>query len=163
MVVPFQILVVVAVGHALTIMIGDSLSGTGHIAFRARVHILWCIGMVASLVLLVHYDGIRGAALAHALMFIPFAAAYLLRGTRLLGTDPAAVFGALRILLLTVGAQLIVTVALSLGLESLGAPEAAAASIAACAGLLLVAVLLLRFEDALVSDSRRFVRAVVSR
>jgi hypothetical protein len=43
--------------------------------------------MVVALVLLVRAEGIAGAALAHAVLFIPFALAYLVWGTRFLQTS----------------------------------------------------------------------------
>ena len=76
MVAPFQILLVVGVGQAMVGMIGESLSGTGNIGWRARVNAVWAAGMVGALILLVSEDGIRGAAWAHAALFVPLALAY---------------------------------------------------------------------------------------
>lgn len=163
MVVPFQILLVVGVGHALTIMIGDSLAGAGEIAFRARLHLVWCIGMAAALVVLVHLDGIQGAAFAHLVLFVPFAAAYLVWGTRRLGTRAEAVFSALRGVVRAVIAQLGVTVVCVLGFERIGIAQSAAATAGAALGVVLVAALLVRFEGPLVREFREFVNAVVSR
>ena len=60
MVAPFQILLVVGVGQAMVGMIGESLSGTGNIGWRARVNAVWAAGMVGALIVLVSADGIRG-------------------------------------------------------------------------------------------------------
>jgi O-antigen/teichoic acid export membrane protein len=65
MVVPFQILVAVGVGHAILVALGDSLSGVGAISWRARLHLVWSLAMIVALVALVRLDGITGATLAH--------------------------------------------------------------------------------------------------
>jgi O-antigen/teichoic acid export membrane protein len=88
MVAPFQILVVVGVAHAILNVIGESLSGTGNIGFRARVNVVWMLGMIGALIVLVQADGIRGAALAHLVLYLPVAAAYGVWGMRRLGADP---------------------------------------------------------------------------
>ena len=87
MVAPFQILLVVGVGQAMVGMIGESLSGTGNIGWRARVNAVWAAGMVGALIVLVSEDGIRGAAWAHALLFVPLALAYGTLGARKIGLD----------------------------------------------------------------------------
>jgi O-antigen/teichoic acid export membrane protein len=164
MVVPFQILVVVGVGHALAIMIGDSLSGSARIAFRAQLHLVWCVGMAAALVVLVRLYGIRGAALAHLALFVPFAFSYLIWGTRLLGTTARAVLSALKPVAIPVAGQLVVTLAVLWGLRAgAGASGSFAAPSAAAAGFAVVAALFLRFEPELVGECRAFVSAVVSR
>lgn len=160
MIGPFQILLIVGIGQALTIMIGDSLSGTGHIAFRACVHLVWCLGVALALIVLVNAYGIRGAAIAHLVLFVPFALAYLLWGSRLLGSSSAAIFSALRGIALAVAAQMVVTVGCVVFLQHLGASDLAAASAAAALGLLVVAALLVRLEPALLRDFRELVRAV---
>jgi O-antigen/teichoic acid export membrane protein len=160
MIGPFQILLIVGIGQALTIMIGDSLSGTGHIAFRACVHLVWCVGVALALIALVSRYGIRGAAIAHLVLFLPFALAYLVWGSRLLGSSMAAVLSALRGVALAVAAQMVVTVGCVAFLQHLGASDLAAASAAAAFDLLVVAALLARLEPALLRDFRELVRAV---
>ena len=50
MVVPFQLLLLAGVGQALVSVIGESLSGTGNVWFRARVNLVWATGMVGATV-----------------------------------------------------------------------------------------------------------------
>jgi O-antigen/teichoic acid export membrane protein len=142
MVAPFQILLVVGVGHALVVMIGESLSGTGHIGWRARVNVVWAAGMVAALVVLVSLDGIRGAAWAHALLFVPFAAVYATAGARLLGASGRAVAAALAPVAWPVAVQALVTVGTLAGLRALGIDEGWSALGGGVVGLLLVGPLL---------------------
>jgi O-antigen/teichoic acid export membrane protein len=162
MVVPFQILVVVGVGHAILVALGDSLSGIGVIAWRARLHVGWSIGMAAALVVLVHLDGITGAALAHLLLFVPFAVCYLVWGTKHLQTTGSVMLAALREVALPVVAQLGLTLAALVVLRHVLTPSPAAVG-AAVIGLAFVVCVFVRFTPALVGECRDFVRAVVSR
>jgi hypothetical protein len=68
-----QILLVVGVAHALVNIICESLSGTKNIDFRARVNVVWMIGMIGALIVLVQPEGINCAALAHLLLYVPVA------------------------------------------------------------------------------------------
>jgi O-antigen/teichoic acid export membrane protein len=136
MVAPFQILLVVGVAHALVGMIGESLSGTGNIGFRARVNAVWAVGMVVVLIVLVNADGIRGAALAHLILFVPFAAAYVLWGAPKLSIRPGHVPRALASLVLVVAIQAAVTVAVQAALDS--------PPVAAVAGLVVLVPLVMR-------------------
>jgi O-antigen/teichoic acid export membrane protein len=96
MVTPLRILLVVGIAHAIVNVIGESLSGTGNIGFRARVNLVWMVGMLAALIVLVQADGIRGAALAHLLLYAPVAIIYGVVGLRLLGDEPRRLGRALR-------------------------------------------------------------------
>ena len=154
MVAPFQILLCVGVGHALVGMIGESLSGTGNIGFRARVNAVWAVGMVGALIVLVNLDGIRGAALAHAALFGPFAAAYVVLGARKLGENGRRVLGALAPIALAVAAQALVTVGALNALEALGAAPLPAAAIGTAAGGAVIAALLLRLPSSPLREGR---------
>jgi O-antigen/teichoic acid export membrane protein len=162
MVVPFQILLAVGVGHAILVALGDSLSGIGAIAWRARLHVGWSIGMILALVVLVRLDGITGAALAHLVLFVPFAACYLLWGTKRLDTTARVLLTAIRDVAVPVVAQLGVTVGALIVLEQL-VDRPVAAFGAAAAGLLFVGFIFTRFTPAVAGECRDFVRAVVSR
>jgi O-antigen/teichoic acid export membrane protein len=140
MIGPLRILVVVGVAHAIVNVIGESLSGTGHIGFRARVNIVWMVGMVGALVVLVQADGIRGAALAHLALYVPVTIAYATTGMRLLGSEPRGLGTALRGVGLVVGLQTAVTFAGIALLLQLGVPELAGGLAAAALGLAAAAV-----------------------
>jgi PST family polysaccharide transporter len=158
MVAPFQILLVVGVGHALVGMIGESLSGTGHIGWRARVNLVWAVAMVGALVVLVSEDGIRGAAWAHALLFVPFGVAYATFGARRLGVSAGRVAAAVAPVLGPVAVQALVTFGLALGFETAGIEGGWAGLGSAVAGLVVVALLLrrgpLREAGAVLADAR---------
>ena len=143
MVAPFRILVVVGAAHGVLNVIGESLSGAGHIGFRARVHLAWALSMVVSLFPLVSAGGTTGAALAHLLLLFPFAAAYTIVGTRRIGTDVHQLALSLRGIVLPVCVQALVTAASAAVLSHsglAGLPSALGASL--LGGVVLGALLL---------------------
>jgi O-antigen/teichoic acid export membrane protein len=162
MVVPFQILVAVGVGHALLVALGDSLSGVGAISWRARLHLVWSLAMIVALVVLVRLEGITGAALAHLLLFVPFALVYVVWGTRQLSTDGRVFLAALRAIVLPVAAQAALTLAALALLERALAPLPAAAG-ASAAGVVFVFCAFARFTPALAGECRAFVSAFAGR
>ena len=85
MVVPFQILVVVGMVHALLAIVREFLLGAGGVAFCVRVEAVWLVGTVAALVAGTALAGIAGAALAHLVLVVPLAVAYALRGAPRIG------------------------------------------------------------------------------
>jgi O-antigen/teichoic acid export membrane protein len=162
MVAPFQILLVVGVGHAMVGMIGESLSGTGGIGWRARVNAVWAVGMVGALIWLVSVDGIRGAAWAHAVMFVPFAVAYVFVGARRIGLSGRRVLDGLRPLVLPVGAQVALTFGVLWGLETAGIEEGWAAVVGAVAGAGVLALLLWHLPSSALREARTVVAEAVS-
>jgi O-antigen/teichoic acid export membrane protein len=130
MVTPLQILLVVGVAHAVVNVIGESLSGTGNIGFRARVNLVWMAGMLVGLVVLVQADGIRGAALAHLLLYAPVAIVYGVAGMRLLGADPRRLGRALQGVGGIVAGQAVITFALSFVLLNAGVARAVVGAVA---------------------------------
>jgi O-antigen/teichoic acid export membrane protein len=135
MVDPLRILLVVGVAHAVVNVIGESLSGTGNIGFRARVNVAWMAAMLVALVILVRADGIRGAALAHLLLYVPVAAIYCFTGLRLLGAEPRRLARALRGVAGLVGLQAAVTFTAWPVLLDAGVPRAVAGILAVGLGL----------------------------
>jgi O-antigen/teichoic acid export membrane protein len=151
MVPPFQILIIVGIAHAVVNVIGESLSGSGKIGFRARINGFWMVGMILALILLVQADGIRGAALAHLLMYVPVALAYGVWGMRLLGSGPTRLLASLRDVAIPFAAQAVVTAATAAVLSGAGIGGVARVAAAACLGLLAGAA-------ALVARGRRPLR-----
>jgi O-antigen/teichoic acid export membrane protein len=135
MVVPFQLLVVAGVGYAVLNCIGEALTGGGEMPFRARVNVVWSLLTLVTLVVLVHADGIRGAATAHVVVVVAYAAVYLTAGARRAGTDPRTLWSALRPVVVVVALQAVVTAVVTVGLGRAGAPSGAAASLGAALGL----------------------------
>lgn len=146
MVTPFQILLVVAVGHALLNVVGEFLAGTGNVGFRAWISVVWAVGMVGALLVGVPAYGIRGAAGAHAVVFIPLAAAYLFGGSRRLGLSAGQLTRALGGVVGPVAVQALTTAALLATMLTAGIHSYIAQAVAATAGLGVVTVLLLRAE-----------------
>jgi O-antigen/teichoic acid export membrane protein len=157
MVTPFQFLLAVGIAHAVANTIGESLSGTGNIRFRARLDVPWAVLTLVAVAVLAEVDGIRGAAVGHLAAFVPLAAAYALLATRRIGTSPLGLWRGLRGVLLAVAVQAAVTV----GVRALadGAGDAAAAAVAAAAGLLAAVAVLLVLPSAPLRDARRLLRA----
>jgi PST family polysaccharide transporter len=153
----FQLLFAAGVVQAVVNVVGESLSGTGHIAWRAKVTLAWGAASAVATFALVQVDGIRGAALAHVLLAVPLAALFCTAGARRIGTDARAVLAALRPVLLVCAVEIGVVVALAVALQPAG--EAVAAFAAATAGAGVVAVAVLRTPAI---DPRATLRAVRS-
>jgi PST family polysaccharide transporter len=153
-VTPFQLLLVAGVGHALVTVVGESLSGTGNIRFRATVNVVWAAAMVALLIWLVRVDGIRGAALAHLALFVPFAAVYAVWGARRVGADWRGVGRALAPVAVPVAVQAAVTAGAVAGLGAAGLGPAQAGVGAAAIGLGVVALLLVRLPSSPLGEAR---------
>lgn len=159
LVAPFQILIVVGVAHAVVNVIGESLSGTGQIGFRARVNLVWMIAMIGALVVLVRADGIRGAALAHLSVYVPVALAYAVWGMRLLGSSARRLVKGLRPVLTFVAIQAGVTLGVVVVLNSAGTPAAVRAAAAACLGLAAGVAYLATTGREVLDEARAFITA----
>jgi O-antigen/teichoic acid export membrane protein len=159
MVTSFQILLLVGVAHAIVNVIGESLSGTGHIGWRARVNAVWMVAMIVVLVILVQADGIRGASLSHLVLYLPVMVAYGVWGMRLLGDQPRRLARVLRPILELVVLQVLVTAAAFLLLRassSAAAPrDALVAAISASTALVWMAAR----GGAVIADARTFLTA----
>jgi hypothetical protein len=107
----------------------------------------------------VHLDGITGAALAHLVLFVPFAFAYLVRGTAQLEMSGAKLLQAVHEVAVPVAGQLLATAATFVVLESVTAPLPSAVAAAAVGAAFLVGAIV-RFRPALTDDCRRFVHGV---
>jgi O-antigen/teichoic acid export membrane protein len=144
MVGAFQVLLVAGVLDAIVNCIGEPLSGTGHMRFRAKVMVVRCLATLLALSILVPIGGIRGAALAELLVFLPAAALYLTAGARRAGTSSAALWRRLRPVAAAVSVQLVATFAVLGSLTAAGAGESISAWAASVAGLIACVPLLVR-------------------
>lgn len=156
-VAPFQILLCVGVGQAMVGMIGESLSGTGHIGWRARVNAVWAAGMVGALIVLVSADGIRGAAWAHAAMFVPLALAYATWGARKLTLRAGQIARAVAPLVAPVAVQWAVTLGVAGALRAAGLDDGWAALAGAVAGGIAIGGVLLRLASSPLTEARAVV------
>jgi O-antigen/teichoic acid export membrane protein len=163
MVVPFQILLFVGVGHALLNVIGEFLAGTGNVDFRARVSVAWAVGMTGTLVLLVSAYGIRGAAAAHALLFVALAVAYGVGGSRRLGLSAVRVMRSLGGVVLPVVAQALTTATLVVTMLAAGIHQHVSEAVAATVGLGVVTILLLRTEPSPLKEAIAVMGGILAR
>jgi O-antigen/teichoic acid export membrane protein len=161
MVAPFQLLLVVAVGHAVVDCVGEALSGVGEIAFRAKLNVAWCLAMLVALIMLVPADGIRGAALAHLAVFMPYAAVYATAGARRTGISAGQLWQALRPVVQIVGIQAAVTGAVALSFKAAGSPDGIAATAGALAGLAVLAIILTGIARGPAREAATLLRAAV--
>ncbi len=153
----FQILLVVAACHAVTSMIGESLSGTGNVPFRAPIDAAWAVGTIAAIFVLVQIAGVRGAAWGHLALFVPLALAYGTAGMRRIGGDAKRLWGALRGIVAAVAAQALVTFGLVVALEHADLDSALAAGAAAVVSFAFVIVALTLVPSKPLGDARRVV------
>ena len=160
MVLPFQILLAAAMGHALLSVLQESLAGTGHVRFFAMVSMVWLAAMVAVLVVLVQFDGIRGAALAHVIMLLPLAAVYATAGARRLGLRPLALAAGLRGIFGAVLAQAAVTATVAIGLRSTSVQSEIADVAGALIGLATVTALIWRLADNPMQEARALIHSL---
>jgi O-antigen/teichoic acid export membrane protein len=156
---PLQILLVVGVAHAIVNVIGESLSGTGNIDFRARVNVVWMVGMFVALILLVRADGINGAALAHLLLYVPVAVAYCVWGLRRLGARPRELGRALLSVSGPVGLQAVVTLGLFAILHGTSLPAGVRASISVIAGVAAFGCLIAVNKEGALADARSLLKS----
>jgi PST family polysaccharide transporter len=159
-VTPFQVFVVLGVGHAVGNTIGEALAGTGHMRRRAPVECLWAVTTLAAILVFVHLDGIRGAAFARVLVFVPLMWWYVVRGMALLESNSREVWLALRVVLVPVAAEAVVIIIVSLGLTSTGIGAALTAVLSATAGLAVVVALLLTAPSEPLGEGRAALRLV---
>jgi O-antigen/teichoic acid export membrane protein len=158
MVAPFQLLLVTGVGHGIVNVIGESLSGKGGIRFRAWLHAGWALATVVTVAVLVNADGIRGAALAHLILFVPLAGAYATRGIRMLGSSPAALWRVLRRVAAAVAIEAAAGAAVWWLLDAADASTAIARTAAAIVALVVAAAMLGVGEHSPVRDAARSFR-----
>jgi O-antigen/teichoic acid export membrane protein len=153
MVVPFQLLWAVGVIHAVLAILREFLLGTGNVRLCVPIDFVWLLGVAAALAVLVNLDGMRGAAVAHIVMAVPYAAAYIHYGLPRLGLRPRRLAAALAEILGAVGAQGATTAILAFGLPLLGVPSLLSACLAAAGGLAALGALLLHRSDGALSEA----------
>jgi O-antigen/teichoic acid export membrane protein len=144
-VVPFQVLLAVGVGHAIVNCIGAVLSGNGQIAFRAKVMIVRCGVTLIGLLVLVRADGIRGAAMAQLVALVVYAAILVPAGSRRTGTSTRALWKALRPATFAILIQAIGAGAVLLVLGNTATAEVIAAAAVAIAAAVVYAPAVIQF------------------
>jgi O-antigen/teichoic acid export membrane protein len=162
MVAPFQVLLLVGIGQSVVNCVGEALSGVGEIAFRAKVNVAWCAALFPALIVLVQADGIRGAALAHLVVFVPYAVVYATVGARRTGTSTRDLWGAIRPAVVAVGWQAAATGVVAIGLSAAGAAEGLAAGAGTLVGLAVVVAILSRGQGAPAREVAALLRSAVS-
>ena len=160
MVLPFQILLVAAVGQVLLSVVQESLSGTGNVAFFATTSVVWLVATTVVLLVLVRIDGIRGAALTHVILLVPLCAAYATAGARRIGLSTRRLLGGLRGILAAVAVESVVTAAAITGLEALGLEAGVAALLGAAGGLITGMLVIWRLRDGPLLEARAAIAAL---
>src|SRR5207302_1282779 len=120
MVLPFQLLLGAGVLYSLTNVIGEAFSGSGNIAPRSLIEVVWAVATAGGMVALVSSDGIRGAALTHLALSLPLLVAYALLSGRRLGAGIGPIWAAIRDVVRSVTAQALTSLALVAGLRYAG-------------------------------------------
>jgi O-antigen/teichoic acid export membrane protein len=144
MVAVFQMLLVVGVGYAILNCIGETLSGTGHIAFRAKAMVARGVATLLALVILVHVGGIQGGALAQLIVLAAYTLLFVTAGARRACTSPLELWRSLRPVAAALGIQLTVTGIALVVLVAGGSNASIAPCAAAVVGLMAAIPLLLR-------------------
>jgi O-antigen/teichoic acid export membrane protein len=142
MILPFQLLLIAGAGHAVLAVIREFLLGTGNVRACLRVDVAWLVATVLALLALVPAFGITGAAVAHVALLVPLTCAYMALAARRLGLQPAALWRSIRLILVAVAIQGLLT-----GFEAeltrwAGASSSVAAVLGALAGVLAVLLVL---------------------
>lgn len=160
MVLPFQLLLVAALGQVLLSVVQESLSGTGNVAFFATTSTIWLGATIVVQLLLVRLEGIRGAALTHVILLVPLAAAYATGGARRIGLNTRCLVGGLRGILGAVAVQGVLTAAAIAGLDALGLDRDIAAVAGAVTGLIAVTIALRRLNDSPLLEAQAAISAL---
>ena len=152
-VAPFQVLVVAGVAYTVLNMLGESLAGTGHMDFRARVGMASMVAMAGALLVLVPLAGIVGAAAAHLLVLVGVIVIYVARGMPLLGLARRRVADALTPVVMAVLAQAAVTAVVTVVLDGRTSHLVASGS-GALLGLAVAGVVMLSTGAAARTEAR---------
>ena len=140
----FQVLLIVGVGNAIVNCIAEPITGMGWMPFRTRIMLAQCLATLVALVILVPAHGIRGAAVAQLLVFVPYAAVYFTGGAKRAQTSLRSLWRAMRPAFAAFALQVLVSAVLLVTLIHLGVSGVVAACSAAVAGLAVNVPVLLR-------------------
>jgi O-antigen/teichoic acid export membrane protein len=160
---PLQLLLAVGVVQAVLAVLREFLLGTGHVRLFVKIDSLWLAGTIAALLVLVPLDGIEGAALAHLILLIPLAGAYVCLGLPRLGLNAQRLVRSLGGVLVAVGTETAVVAILAVVLPSVGVSAPVAAGVAAASGLAVVASVLWHFRSGTLSEAWSMVEALRQR
>lgn len=160
MVLPFQILVVAAVGQVLLSVVQESLSGTGNVAFSATTSMVWLAATTVGLIIVVPLDGVRGAALTHLALMVPLVAAYGNAGARRIGLAPRRLVTGLSGILGAVAFEAVLTAAAIVALLVLGLDRDLAGAAGALTGFTAVLIALGRLKDRPLQEATAAIRTL---
>jgi O-antigen/teichoic acid export membrane protein len=142
MVLPFQLLIVAGAVHAVLAVMREFLLGAGNVRACSWIDLTWLSGTVLALLVLVPTLGIAGAALAHVVLVVPLACAYVTLATRRLGLAPRALWRAMRLIVVSVGIQAILTALELVLVEWAGATQLLASLAGVLAGVIALVLVL---------------------
>lgn len=134
MVIPFQFLLLAGVFHGVLAILREFLLGAGNARFCASIEAVWLALQVGTLLVLVPAHGIRGAAIAHLVVLVPLALAYVYGGAPRLQVEPGELVRALGRVVLPSAAQATATLLILTALEP-HASEPLTSTLAAVGGI----------------------------
>lgn len=161
MVGPFQLMLAAGVAHAVVLALGETLTATGNVAYRARVDVVWATGTIGGVIVLAHLNGITGAATAHVVMWFFYAGAYGYGAWRRLDMTPSLQLRAVGGVAVTLAAQSVTTALVWAAVEGAGAPQGAAAAVAAIAGLAVAGAILATRQRPLLREAGGAISAAI--
>jgi O-antigen/teichoic acid export membrane protein len=145
MTLPFQLLLVVGAVHAVLAVLREFMLGGGHVRRCLAVDLGWLAGIAIALVALVPNFGIAGAAAAHVALLVPLTCAYVALAARCIGLAPATFWRAIRLVVVGVAIEGVMTLLEAEMMSWAGATPTVAAAGGAATG---VVALLLVFSGA---------------
>jgi O-antigen/teichoic acid export membrane protein len=160
MTLPFELLLIVGAVHAVLAVLREFLLGAGHVRPCLAVDVGWLAGGTAALLVLVPRFGVVGAAYAHLALLVPLACAYVLLAARRIGVAPAALWRALRLPVVAVAVQALITVGEMAMMRWAGAPGSVAAAGGAITGAVALLLMLSAAESPPHKELLELARAV---
>ena len=142
MVLPFQLLLIVGAMHAVLAVVREFLLGAGNVRACFVVDATWLGATAVALLALVPSLGVVGAAVAHVVLLLPLTAAYAVLASRRLQLGRAALWRAMRLVIVAVGGQASMTALESGLMHWSGATPSVAAAGGALAGIAALSALL---------------------
>lgn len=162
MVVPFQLLLLAGIFHGVLAILREFLLGAGHARFCAWIEAVWLVLQVATLLVLVPTYGIRGAAMAHLIVLVPLALAYVYAGAPRLQIEPGELARSLGRVVVPAAAQATATLLILTALEP-HASEALASTVAAAGGVAVFILIASSGRRAPLREGREVVVAMLRR
>ena len=142
MVVPFQLLLAAGAVHAVLAVIREFVLGRGAVRHCLAIDVSWLVATVLALLALVPRYGIVGAAVAHVVLVVPLACAYVIVAARRFALTPAALWRSMRLVVAAVAVQTAMTGSEAALVRWAGATPLTAAAVGVATGAVALCLLL---------------------